>query len=174
MLRNDSFHNIDPRIGIAWDPFKDHKTSVRAGYGIFHQIMSYRDFRNASYSLYTWTVKTQTAGPFFFPSLNQSPNNSPTTETNGTNPYNTTPYQQQWNLSIQREIMKNTVLTVAYGIAWRHLLANRCDPPVPVGGCSRRQGGCTNGGQSCGPLRKFANMVGACLVSNTTTGPRVQ
>ena len=83
-------------------------------------------FATPRIALYPWTVKTQTAPPFDFPFLNQSPSNSPTTEANGTNPYNTTPYLQQWNLSIQREIMKNTVLTVAYvGSHGVHLLGQR-------------------------------------------------
>src|SRR5262249_25129913 len=30
-----SYNNIEPRVGISWDPFKDGKTSVRAAYGRF-------------------------------------------------------------------------------------------------------------------------------------------
>ena len=40
---NPSLKNFDPRIGLAYDPFSDHKTSIRAGFGIFHSVIYSRD-----------------------------------------------------------------------------------------------------------------------------------
>lgn len=32
---NPTTHNFAPRVGFSWDPFKDGKTAVRAGFGMF-------------------------------------------------------------------------------------------------------------------------------------------
>ena len=41
---NPNVWNFDPRIGLAWDPFGDHKTSVRAGFGMFHEPVTARTY----------------------------------------------------------------------------------------------------------------------------------
>jgi hypothetical protein len=35
-------NNLAPRFGFAWDPFNDHKTTIRGGYGLFFSPIDYQ------------------------------------------------------------------------------------------------------------------------------------
>ena len=131
---NPNTKNFDPRIGIAYDPFSDHKTSVRAGFGIFHQVLAPRDYAGCFATHKPLITGTVTNPPFPNPYLNSV--NPPALTDSACTYYRdgTAPYQMQWNTSIQREILKDYILNVAYvGSGGRHLLlAQDLNPPIPV------------------------------------------
>jgi hypothetical protein len=127
-----SLKNFDPRIGFAYDPFSDHKTSIRGGFGIFHDPIAPRTYASAYYFDPPYSSDVLVFPAFPNPNFGASPKPS---QTNGVD-YNTdaTPYDMQWNFNIQREIASATILQVGYaGSRGVHLFyqADR-NPPVPT------------------------------------------
>ena len=43
---NPDYNNFAPRVGFAWTPWKDRKTVLRGGYGIFYTGLLLNPFRN--------------------------------------------------------------------------------------------------------------------------------
>ena len=149
-LYTNDVKGFEPRIGFAWDPFKNGKTSVRAGYGIFRD----REFFNL-------TGDTRNNPPFSLPYVNTafqdfgpSPAdqiaNIPIPATQPA-PGNTLPnlsfafpatidpnfhvaYVQQRNLGIQRELGHNFTLEVNYVGNKGNRLLRVIDgnPPIPA------------------------------------------
>jgi len=139
-VSNPSNRDFDPRVGLAWDVFGDHKTSVRAGFGIFHDVFQTYTFSSAYTSNPPFDTVLQIypfgyscfPTPFAAACAAQSIGGG-LSQTNGTY-YGThqTPYTIEYNLNIQRELFANTLLTVGYvGTRGIHLLAfHDFNPPT--------------------------------------------
>jgi len=122
---NPNTRNIDPRIGIAYDPFGNHKTSIRAGFGIFHDQVAPRTYASGYYfdPPFANSFLAVFIPPFFVPFPDAFPGcppscaaaGGPITQFAGVD-YQTdrAPYEMQYNLNLQRQLFSNTVLTVAY------------------------------------------------------------
>ena len=117
---NPNAKNIDPRIGLAYDPFADHKTSIRAGFAMYHEPVTSRT--------YTFMAPnpTEPTTENFFP-MYGTPSGFPSLYTSfsqaessivwfyGLLPtVNTSPYMMQYNLTVQRQLGPGTVFNIGY------------------------------------------------------------
>ncbi len=183
---NPSLKNWDPRLGLAFDPFSDHKTSIRAGFGMFHSVIYSRDLNNWLQPPFIIATQTSAQGVQYLGTCatSCSPITTPIAPgvipTNGlVNPPNSnywyvndTPYIIQYNLNIQREIAPNTVASIGYvGSHATHLFMQLdFNPPTPssvVGGVG--QGFCTPNAAatSCATNPRLNPEWGALVFANT-------
>jgi hypothetical protein len=120
--KNVSLKNWEPRIGAAWDVFADHKTSIRAGFGIFHDVVIARNFDYWLQPPFLTGTQTSAQGATFPTPFTNIPVGSGAIPTNGsvscTNctyyGQTRTPTTYQYNFNIQREIASATILTVGF------------------------------------------------------------
>ena len=142
LFENPSLKNFSPRIGFAWDVFGTAKTSVRGGFGLFHDQLTSYLWGSASVfnPPFSQRVSQRAANPFTAPFPPVGPNSDPYSGANAVPAVWSMgdvkqPYIMQYSLNIQQEIMPNTVLTLGYqGSQGRKLprLTNDANLVVPV------------------------------------------
>jgi hypothetical protein len=135
---NPSTLNFDPRFGFAWDIFGDQKTSLRGGYGIFHDVISQRVYAQAFFIAPPYNIVSQGGPAVTFPHPTGLETASPLPLGANNWSIDSTPYAEEYNLNIQRELPGDAILTVGYvGSHGLHLLGDRdfnaCNPISPGG-----------------------------------------
>jgi hypothetical protein len=164
-LHNPSTKNFDPRLGLAWSPFRDNKTVFRAAAGILHDLYQPRSY---GVGLNFSPPFNQVTVPF--PALTMpiqfkcvaaaSQCTAPLPSIHDALGYDipSTPYIIQFSANVQRELPGAWMVSVGYiGSQSSHLLTQvGLNPPIASGTPDN-------------PV--FATVQGGLLVTNPRINP---
>lgn len=157
-------HDFAPRVGLAWDPFGKGNTSVRAGYGIYHeqflvgfaeQIIGVNPPYQENFTIPNTRLDNPAGGSVNPPSAAASTIRGMDTDWK-------TPYMQHWSIDVQRQLGSSMVLSVGYyGSKGTHLVGVTEINDLPPGLALNSM---------CAPGDNTTATVGVTLVKCQTPG----
>jgi len=115
---NPTTKNFEPRIGFAWDPFRNGRFAIRAGAGLFDVLPLPYQFillvtQAAPFFEYT-SLKNNLAGSFFNGPAVQPPFPANKLRQTYTDPSPKRNYVTQWNLNVQYQLTPSLAAMAAY------------------------------------------------------------
>jgi len=125
----------EPRVGLAWDPFGKSRTVIRAGFGVYRQLLDDLDYRldqTAPFNTTQTLKNVPVNGLLIVPGapLTGGARISPS----GVQPDAYTPTVISWNLKIDQQIAPDTTLGLGYvgSHGYHEMLSLNANEPVPT------------------------------------------
>ena len=127
--------NIQPRAGVSWDPRRDGKSIVRAGYGLYYDQPLVGIFEQNAFSNPPYVQTVNLLNPSLSnPSAGTTPGTTGLRSLFATSVPFKTPRTQQWNVGYQRMLYRRGSIDVGYVGAHGDRLIQQVDlnQPDPV------------------------------------------
>jgi hypothetical protein len=154
--QNNATKLFSPRVGLAWDPFGNQKTAIRAGFGTYYSLIDVLTFLVNSLPPYNGSAAFTGSLPNILPitpNVPVPPSCGPGVSgtctiyaPQGIQQDAKTPTVEEWNFSVEQQLSRNMSLRVSYvGSHGYHGMLSVDPNTIPPQVCQNASG-CTAGG----------------------------
>jgi len=134
MFQNPSKKSFAPRLGVAWNPWGDKKSTIKGGYGLFYQPLTTSFYRGTTFRIYPYftgvDIRTPPVfGPGMIDVLNAGVNPATVQKRSEFINYEEKqPFMEQWHANIDRDLGHRMVAEIGYLGSKGHNLPFYGDP----------------------------------------------